>query len=259
MEIDAGLVSAKMRAQYVLKSAQEITAVKQSITGCVHLFGRQAMRPSGALLVGIVKLLVGAYPRWIGCQPTKAQRIYFANHSSHVDTIALWSALPIAQRHTTHAVAARDYWGKGFRKYIATKALRAVLIERAREDRTGNPLEPLIEVLQRGESLIVFPEGTRGTEPIPARFKSGLYRLAMQFPQVELIPVYLDNLHRSMPKGAVLPIPMTCTVRFGAPMSVTPNESKDAFLVRARDAVIALSGRTATETTVQPTLAGTQA
>jgi 1-acyl-sn-glycerol-3-phosphate acyltransferase len=201
------------------------------------------MRPSGSLLVGIVKLLVGAYPRWLGCKPTTAQRIYFANHSSHVDTIALWSALPIAQRHSTHPVAAKDYWGKGFRKYIATKALRAVLIERAREDKTNDPLAPLIDVLKSGESLILFPEGTRGKEPIPAPFKSGLYRLATQFPQAELIPVYLDNLNRSMPKGALLPIPMTCTVRFGAPMFVALNESKEVFLARARDAVIELSGR----------------
>jgi 1-acyl-sn-glycerol-3-phosphate acyltransferase len=200
------------------------------------------MRPSGALLVGIVKLLVGAYPRWVGCQPTTTQRIYFANHSSHVDTIALWAALPVALRNTTHPVAARDYWGSGMRKYIATKALRAVLIERAREGRTTNPLEPLIDILERGESLIVFPEGTRGKEPIPAQFKSGLYRLAMQFPHVELIPVYLDNLHRSMPKGAVLPIPMTCTVRFGEALAVAPQETKESFLTRARNAVIALSG-----------------
>lgn len=200
------------------------------------------MRPSGELLVVAVKLLVGAYARWIGCEPSRAQRIYFANHTSHVDTIALWSALPIWLRNTTHPVAARDYWGKGLRKYIATKALRAVLIERARAGRVGDPLDPLIEVLQRGESLIVFPEGTRGKEPIPSTFKSGLYRLAQQFPKAELIPVYLENLHRSMPKGSILPIPLTCTVRFGAPLALGEQETKESFLTRARDAVIGLSG-----------------
>jgi 1-acyl-sn-glycerol-3-phosphate acyltransferase len=200
------------------------------------------MRPSGGLLVGIVKLLVGAYARWVGSEPNGRQRIYFANHTSHIDTLAIWSALPLSLRNTTHPVAARDYWGGGLRKYIATKALKAVLIDRARDDKSVNPLEPLIEVLQRGESLILFPEGTRGKEPIPAQFKSGLYRLATQFPQVELIPVYLENLHRSMPKGAVLPIPLTCTVRFGAPLSVLDGEEKSLFLERARDAVIALAG-----------------
>jgi 1-acyl-sn-glycerol-3-phosphate acyltransferase len=200
------------------------------------------MRPSSQILVGAVKLLVGAYPRWIGCKPDGTQRLYFANHSSHIDTLAIWSALPIPLRKTTHPVAASDYWGSGIRRYIATQALRAVLIDRVRANADDNPLAPLIEVLNRGESLIIFPEGTRGKQPIPAAFKSGLYHLAAQFPQVQLIPVYLENLHRSMPKGAVLPIPMTCTVRFGFPVVLADGEAKDGFLARARAEVIKLAG-----------------
>jgi 1-acyl-sn-glycerol-3-phosphate acyltransferase len=205
------------------------------------------LRPSSVALVGIVKLLVGAYPRWIGCAPDSTPRIYFANHTSHVDTMAIWAALPLRLRLHTHPVAARDYWGTGIRRYLATKALRAVLIDRdrAREDRAANPLAPLTEALHQGKSLILFPEGTRGAGPVPAPFKSGLYHLATQFSNVQLIPVYLENLHRSLPKGAVLPIPMTCTVRFGAPLSTAIEETKDAFLERARAAVIKLSGREA--------------
>ena len=200
------------------------------------------MRPSAAVLVGIVKLLVGAYPRWIGCGPEPHQRIYFANHTSHIDTLAIWSALPARLREHTHPVAARDYWGRGFRKYIATRALKAVLIDRAREDKTTDPLEPLHETLAAGESLILFPEGTRGREPLPASFKSGLFRLAQAAPDVELVPVYLENLHRSMPRGAIVPVPFTCTVRFGAPLAAVPGEGRDAFLARARDEVVKLSG-----------------
>jgi 1-acyl-sn-glycerol-3-phosphate acyltransferase len=178
------------------------------------------VRPSSFALVGLVKLLVGAYPRWVGCAPEPTQRIYFANHTSHIDTMAIWSALPIRMRGHT----------------------RAVLIDRSRSDPNANPLAPLIEALQRGESLILFPEGTRGRDAMPAAFKSGLYHLAEQFPDVPLIPVYLENLHRSLPKGAFLPIPMTCTVRFGAPMSLGAGEAKDAFLERARGEVIRLAG-----------------
>jgi 1-acyl-sn-glycerol-3-phosphate acyltransferase len=172
--------------------------------------------------------------------------LYFANHSSHIDTLALWSALPLRLRQRTHPVAARDYWGGGVRRYIATKALRAILIDRARADRSSDPLSPLIEALDQGESLIIFPEGTRGKDAIPGPFKSGLYHLALRFPHVQLIPVYLENLHRSMPKGAVLPIPLTCTVRFGAPLSLVDNESKDDFLARARAEIIKLAGGVST-------------
>jgi 1-acyl-sn-glycerol-3-phosphate acyltransferase len=200
------------------------------------------LRPSSEILVGIVKLLVGAYPRWIGCEPEAVQRLYFANHSSHIDTLAIWSALPIRLRRITHPVAARDYWGSGLRRYIATKALKAVLIDRGRERPDDNPLAPLIDVLNQGESLIIFPEGTRGKQALPSTFKSGLYHLAAQFPQVQLIPVYLENLHRSMPKGALVPIPLTCTVRFGTPMALERSETKGSFLARARDEVIKLAG-----------------
>jgi 1-acyl-sn-glycerol-3-phosphate acyltransferase len=200
------------------------------------------VRPSSFLLTGFVRLLVGAYPRWVGCGPEPAQRIYFANHTSHIDTMAIWAALPIRLRGRTHPVAAKDYWGSGIKHYLATRALGAVLIDRARSDPNANPLAPLIEALARGESLIIFPEGTRGASATPAAFKSGLYHLAAQFTNVQLVPVYLENLHRSLPKGAVLPIPMTCTVRFGTPIALASQESKESFLERARAEVIKLAG-----------------
>ena len=199
------------------------------------------MRPSSALLVGFVKLLVGAYARWIGTQPGPAQRIYFANHTSHIDTLAIWSSLPRGLRRRTRPIAARDYWGSGLKKYIATRGFGAVLIDRAHQDAGVDPLEPLRAALREGDSLIIFPEGTRGATAVPARFRSGLFRLATEFPSVELIPVYLDNLHRSLPKGASLPIPIVCTVRFGAPVERAADETREAFLERARSAVIALA------------------
>ena len=96
-------------------------------------------------------------------------------------------------------------------------------------------------MLEAGQSIIIFSEGTRGPERLPSPFKSGLYRLAQRFPDVELIPVYLDNLHRSMPKGTFLPVPLICTVRFGAPLPRIAGEDKSAFLERARNAVIELA------------------
>jgi len=193
-------------------------------------------------LVWLVRVLVGAYPRWIGSVPSANQRIYFANHSSHMDTLVLWAALPHSLRVNTRPVAARDYWGAGgIRQQIAQRELNVVMIDRIREDPEADPLEPLQEALQLGFSLILFPEGTRQPQPLPGPFKSGLFRLAKSFPQVELIPVYLENLHRSMPKGAVLPVPTICTVSFGAALGLFDGEDKDVFLERARAAVIALA------------------
>lgn len=194
------------------------------------------------LLIGLVRLLVGASPRWVGSQAGDGQqRIYFANHSSHIDTVALWSALPAPSRAKTRPVAAADYWGSGsFKRYVALKVLNAVLINRESGE-AKDPLEPLCAALERGDSLIIFPEGTRHAQALPGAFKSGLFHLAARFPSVQLVPVYLDNLHRSMPKGTFFPVPIVCTVRFGSPLAPLPDENKQAFLARARDAVIELS------------------
>lgn len=198
--------------------------------------------PSSLLLRGLVHLLVGASPRWIGCAPNRSQRIYFANHTSHFDTLAIWSALPSKLRRQTRPVAAADYWNKGIvRKHVSARVLRAVYIDRQRTNSAADPLMPLGNALTQGDSLILFPEGTRSASALPGTFKAGLYHLAERFPHVELIPVYLDNLHRTMPKGSFFPVPMVCTVRFGAALSLRTGESKSDFLERARAAVIALS------------------
>jgi len=194
------------------------------------------------LLATVSKALIGAYPRWIGCQPEPRQRIYFANHASHLDTVALWSALPPALRRTTRPVAARDYWGGGGLKgLIAGPDLNVVLIDRQRAEPDADPLQPVYEALDAGASLILFPEGTRNPDATLLPFKSGLYHLAQRYPRVELIPVYLDNARRSMPKGSLLPVPLICTVRFGTPLATQPGEDKAGFLQRARDAVLALA------------------
>jgi 1-acyl-sn-glycerol-3-phosphate acyltransferase len=193
-------------------------------------------------LIGSVRALLGATPRWIGCKPEATQRIYFANHSSHIDTVALWSALPPDLRARTRPAAAADYWGSSaIRRTIALDGLNAVLIDRKRADPQSDPLRPLYEALERGESIIIFPEGTRTAQPLPGPFKSGLYHLAQRFPAVELIPVYLENLHRSMPKGTFFPVPLICAVRFGAKLPCFEGEDKSVFLERARNAVIGLA------------------
>jgi 1-acyl-sn-glycerol-3-phosphate acyltransferase len=194
------------------------------------------------LLVGLTRFLVGGRPEWIGSQPTTRQRIYFANHGSHLDTILIWAALPKPLRATTHPVAAADYWGRGkLRRRIAVGLLNSVLVDRSGRAARDELLEPLEAELRRGHSLVIFPEGTRGQDVLPGPFKSGLYWLARAHPQAELVPVYLGNLARAFPRGAYLPVPISCHVRFGAGMRLEEGEAKEAFLTRARDAVAALA------------------
>ena len=202
----------------------------------------------GLLLAFIARLITGAQGHWKGCPPKAEQRIYFANHQSHLDWVLIWAALPRELRATTRPIAARDYWTSGrFKHWITREVFNAVYVSRTRAPAaTGagsddqDPLEPLVEALKSGDSLVIFPEGTRSSKGLPQPFKSGLYQLALQFPQLQLIPAWIDNVQRVMPKGELVPVPILCTVTFGAPLTLGDGEDRRAFLERARDAVVAL-------------------
>jgi 1-acyl-sn-glycerol-3-phosphate acyltransferase len=191
-------------------------------------------------LLGLVRLLTGAQARWYGCPPKAEQRIYFANHQSHADLVLMWAALPQELRSITRPIAAKDYWtASTFKRWITTEVFNAVYVEREKKG-DEDPLQPLIDALESGDSLILFPEGTRGFTEDPQPFKSGLYNLARRFPGVVLVPAWIHNVQRVMPKGEVVPVPVLCSVTFGAPIALGENEPRADFLVRAREAVMAM-------------------
>jgi 1-acyl-sn-glycerol-3-phosphate acyltransferase len=203
------------------------------------------------LIVATARLLSGAQARWVGCDPSFRQRIYFANHTSHLDFVVLWSALPPALRRLTRPVAGRDYWEpNALRRYLAARVFQAVLVDRqgagastdrvARVEAARRTVEMTAQALGTKHSLIVFPEGTRGNDAEPGPFKSGLYHLVQLRPDVELIPAYLENLNRILPKGEILPVPMMASVTFGAPLQLEPGEACAPFLARARAALLEL-------------------
>ncbi|MBO9650128.1 MAG: 1-acyl-sn-glycerol-3-phosphate acyltransferase [Variovorax sp.] len=252
-------------------------------------------------LLSAIRLLTGAQARWWGCPPKAEQRIYFANHQSHLDLVMIWAALPEELRSITRPIAARDYWATTpFKRWITTEVFNAIYVERGGsaaaapvpppspssgeqqseriEPSFDNvepvmpwtvqgelplaqvethpapapppitpgsaealaPLQPLIEALQSGDSIIIFPEGTRGNTGEPQKFKSGLFTLAQMFPEVVLVPAWIDNVQRVMPKGEVVPVPILCSVTFGAPIRLEAGEERRPFLDRAREAVVAL-------------------
>jgi len=199
----------------------------------------------GMSVAGFARALTGVLPNWRGCLPDTRQRVYFANHASHGDFVLIWTVLPHALRRATRPVAAVDYWGGGLRGFIGREVFNAVLVDRS--GATSEPISVIMAAMEQGASLIIFPEGTRNTGEQPLLpFRSGLYRMAQARPDIEFVPVWIDNIRRVMPKGEFLPVPLLCSVTFGAPIAVQPGQGKEAFLAAAREAMLALRpGRSA--------------
>lgn len=211
----------------------------------------ERIHPIASLLAAVARGVSGVQVQWAGCAPSERQRIYFANHTSHLDFVVLWSALPSYIRARTRPIAAKDYWDETrLRRYVTDNVFKAVLVDRGVVSKTRSSeetkfvsrslIEDMAAALGNANSLILFPEGTRGTGEKVGEFRAGLYHLAMRRPDVELVPAYLENMNRILPKGEFLPVPMLSLLTFGKPIRVEPDEEKDAFLERAREAVSSL-------------------
>ena len=199
---------------------------------------------TGMVLAAIARLLSGASARWVDCEPDTCQRIYFANHTSHLDALVIWSALPHRVRSLTRPVAAKDYWQRGWiRPYLAKNVFHALLIDRENIKVHNSPVRMLLRAIGTTYSLIIFPEGGRSPDGEIRPFKSGLYYLCKKRPDLEAVPVYLDNMNRVLPRGEVLPVPLLSCITFGPPLFLEAGESKQSFLQRAREAVLALKER----------------
>ena len=209
------------------------------------------IHPFASLLAAVARGVTGVQVQWAGCEPDEKQRIYFANHTSHLDFVVLWSALPTDLRVHTRPVAAQDYWeSSALRRYVVMNVFNAVLVQRGVMGQAKSPeearnagralIEQMATALGDQYSLILFPEGTRGNGEKVGPFRAGLYHLALRRPDVELVPAYLENMNRILPKGEVLPVPMLSLLTFGKPLHVEPGEEQETFLERAREAVSSL-------------------
>lgn len=204
-------------------------------------------KPAAVAIVLFARAITAVRAIWSGEGLPPRRCVYFANHSSHGDFILVWAVLPPRMRAETRPVAGAEYWLKSrLSTFIGRDVFNSVLIQRDRENRTQDPIAQMADAIDSGSSLIVFPEGTRNqTEEQLLPFKSGIFHLAEARPDIDFVPVWINNLNRVMPKGEIVPIPLICTVTFGSPMQLESGEAKEDFLERLRAAMLALSPKTA--------------
>ncbi|TCR79633.1 lysophospholipid acyltransferase family protein [Rhizobium sp. BK376] len=199
--------------------------------------------PVSVMIVLFARAITAVRAVWPESGVASRRVVYFANHSSHGDFILIWTVLPPRLRRRTRPVAGADYWLKSrLNAFIGRDIFNAVLIERDREKRSEDPIAQMTAALDAGSSLILFPEGTRNLTEAPLQpFKSGLFHLAQARPDIDLVPVWINNLNRVLPKGEIVPIPLICTVTFGEALRIGAGEDKAAFLMRAGAALLTLS------------------
>lgn len=198
-------------------------------------------RITASAIIGFSRFITAVKGFWPGGVPHRGQAIYFANHTSNGDFILLWTVLG-ALRRKARPVAAADYWlSTPLKRFIGQNVFNAVLIDRDPETRTHDPIEQMLDALDEGSSLIIFPEGTRNaSDEVLLPFKAGLFHLSEKRPDVPLVPAWIENLNRVLPKGEVIPVPFICTVKFGAAIQLEKGEEKPGFLTRAEKMVLAL-------------------
>ena len=237
-------------------------SILRTIAMFIYLFGymilhysilRRAERAAAAGDTATVEQIVNQHiPRWSrgilkvtgvslsveGLENIPKDRpcVFVANHRSYYDIPLLLAGL-----EKPHGILAKEELEKIPLLNRWMKLLGCVFVQRDDVRASVRALNDATAIVEGGHSFVIFPEGTRRPQPLPSEFKSGIWRLMKEFPQVELIPVYIENLHRAMPKGVLLPVPTVCSIRFGAPLEHSPEDLKEDFLERARNAIISLA------------------
>src|SRR5262245_7232213 len=148
--------------------------------------------------------------------------VLVANHSSHLDTVALLSLFPLQRLRRLRPCAAADYFGRNrFVLALSRTFFNILPIAREHIRAENHPVRSMREALERGESLLLFPEGTRGSGGGIGELRAGIARLAEEMPGLAVVPAYIENMGRALPKGEFLPVPFFCEVRVGAPRVIT--------------------------------------
>ena len=203
---------------------------------------RLAAKIFGYGIIATAKIVTGARSFWHS-PPEAVPTVYFANHNSHADFGLVWATLPPALRYQTRPVAGADYWlSSPLKRFVGVDVVNALMIAReGGKVRENNPMRQMAAALEAGESLIMFPEGTRNmSEELLLPIKAGIFHLARACPNVRFVPVWIENLQRVLPKGVLVPVPIACTVRYGHPLEFVPGVSKVEFLAQVRKALLDL-------------------
>ena len=171
----------------------------------------------------LVLIILGLNVRHRQRLPHQGPAIIVANHNSHLDTLVLLTLFPLRCLHRIRPVAAADYFLKNrFLAWFSLNIMNIIPLERKNVRQREQLFKGVYEALDRGELIILYPEGTRGEPEQIQRFKSGLYHLIKERPKTPIIPIFLHGLGKALPKGDFVLVPFFCDVFIGEPFYWQP-------------------------------------
>lgn len=164
----------------------------------------------------LVQIVIGLNLHGEEKLPLQGPAIIAANHNSHLDTLTLLSLWPLSKVYQVRPAAAADYFlSNRAMAWFSLNIIGIVPIDRTRQQKESDPLADMSAILDQGEILLLFPEGSRGTPEERSEFKSGVSRLAELHPEVPIVPVFMYGLGKSLPRGDFLLVPFFADVLIG--------------------------------------------
>lgn len=188
----------------------------------------------------IVLIVLGLNVRRRHLLPEVGPAIVVANHNSHLDAIVLMTLFGMTRLERVHPVAAADYFLKNrWLAWFSTEIIGIHALERNTVGVRSDPLAGICDGLDRGDILILFPEGSRGEPEQIAEFRTGIAHLAKRYPQVPVVPVFLHGLGKVLPRGEGLLVPFFVDVFVGEPVGWTGK--RDEYMEALQDRFEALA------------------
>ena len=192
----------------------------------------------------LILIIIGLNVRHRERLPKNGPAIVVANHNSHLDTFVLMTLLPFRLLSRLHPVAAADYFLKNrLLAWFSCKIIGIIPIQRSGITAKSDPLAGCSEALERGEILILYPEGSRGEPERMSNFKSGIAHLSKRYPDVPIYPVFLHGLGRALPKDEAILVPFFCDVFVGASMRWTGDRERFMELLAEKMKLLSDEGK----------------
>lgn len=175
----------------------------------------------------IVLFLLGLNVKYKENLPQSGPAVIAANHNSHLDTMVLMSLYPLAQLHKLRPVAAADYFlSNRLLAWFSLNIIGIIPIFRSGEADRDTLFTQCHHALDRGEILILFPEGSRGKPEQISKLKKGIYYLVSERDDTQITPVVMHGLGRALPRGEALLVPFNCDVVIGEPLAITDDANQ---------------------------------